>query len=648
MAAVATPHRSRSRAVLCVLMAGAVAVALGLTQPPDAAADHTPVPGSVALVGSLQDELGCPIEWMPECVATELAPLDGSPGVFRATFDVPAGGYEYKVALNDGWEENYGAGGAPGGANIAIEAPGGPITFTYDHATHVISDDLPVVLGDDSEAQWLRRGIVAWDLPDERAGFTYRLFSAPQGGLEIVDAVVVGGSSFPMQLDPAGLPASVLADFPHLASYEALGLPDAARAKAEALLTGQLAVASYDDSGALVDATGVQVPGVLDDIYHGAGHRKLGVTWVGSTPRLAVWAPTAKRVHLLIQTPHATSPQRLVMRRNADGVWTRTGKAGWKGARYLYDVRVFAPTEREVVSNLVTDPYSIALTTNSTRSVIANLDDPALAPNGWRHLAKPTFVRPEDALTYELHVRDFSIDDETVPAAHRGGFLAFTDRSSDGMTHLRSLARAGASFVQVLPAFDFATVPERRADQQAPACDLASFPPDSEEQQACVEPVRPTDGFNWGYDPWHYTAPEGSYALDQSGAGRTKEFRSMVAGINRAGLRMSMDVVYNHTSASGQDPKSVLDRIVPGYYHRLNPTGQVETSTCCANTASEHRMMQKLMTDSVVTWARDYKVDAFRFDLMGHHSKANMLHVRHALDALTLAKDGVDVNVPFA
>ena len=117
----------------------------------------------------------------------------------------------------------------------------------------------------------------------------------------------------------------------------------------------------------------------------------------------------------------------------------------------------------------------------------------------------------------------------------------------------------------------------------------------------------------------------------------------MVQGINGAGLRVVMDVVYNHSPAAGQDPKSILDRVVPGYYQRLNPaTGAVETSTCCSNTASEHRMMEKLMVDSVVTWARQYKVDGFRFDLMGHHSKANMLAVRRALDALTPRRDGVD------
>lgn len=116
----------------------------------------------------------------------------------------------------------------------------------------------------------------------------------------------------------------------------------------------------------------------------------------------------------------------------------------------------------------------------------------------------------------------------------------------------------------------------------------------------------------------------------------------MVQGINGTGLRTVMDVVYNHTVASGQDPKSVLDRIVPGYYQRLLDDGTVATSTCCANTAPENAMMGKLVVDSMVTWAKEYKVDGFRFDLMGHHPKANILAVREALDALTVARDGVD------
>ena len=123
---------------------------------------------------------------------------------------------------------------------------------------------------------------------------------------------------------------------------------------------------------------------------------------------------------------------------------------------------------------------------------------------------------------------------------------------------------------------------------------------------------------------------------------RILEFREMVNALNNANLRVVMDVVYNHTSQSGQDPKSVLDKVVPGYYYRLDTEGNVTTSTCCQNTATENRMMEKLMVDSVVTWAKQYKVDGFRFDLMGHHMLSNMQAVRAALDALTLEKDGVD------
>ena len=116
----------------------------------------------------------------------------------------------------------------------------------------------------------------------------------------------------------------------------------------------------------------------------------------------------------------------------------------------------------------------------------------------------------------------------------------------------------------------------------------------------------------------------------------------MVQGLNGAGLQVVMDVVYNHTAASGQAATSVLDRVVPGYYQRLDARGAVESSTCCSNTATEHRMMEKLMIDSVLTWARDYKVNGFRFDLMGHHSLENMQRLRSALDRLTVRRDGVD------
>ena len=332
------------------------------------------------------------------------------------------------------------------------------------------------------------------------------------------------------------------------------------------------------------------------------------------------------------------------MRRGADGAWTVDGHPQWRGARYLYEVRVYAPTTGKVETNLVTDPYSVALTLNSTRSVAVDLSDPGLEPAIWQRNPSPELKQDVDSSIYELHVRDFSVGDTTVPAAHRGSYLAFAD-DGNGTKHLKALAAAGLNTVHLLPTFDIASIEEDPAGQSRPACDLASYAPDSDQQQKCVTAAAGKDGYNWGYDPYHWMAPEGSYASSVTtadGGSRVAEFRTMVGGLHRDGLRVVLDQVFNHTPASGQADTSVLDRIVPGYYQRLDAAGAVQTSTCCQNVATEHAMGQKIMVDSVVSWARSYHVDGFRFDLMGHHSRANMLAVRAALDRLTPARDGVD------
>jgi pullulanase-type alpha-1,6-glucosidase len=594
-----------------------------------AAADHTAAPAAVSVPGSHNSEMGCSGDWQPDCAQAQLV-LDPADGLWKGTYALPEGTYQYKAAINGSWDENYGAGGVPGGADITYTTAGGPVSFSYDPASHVVTVSAvgPPDLRS-ARAQWLRRDVIAFDVPAGATGF--RLFHAPEGGLVATGEGVTGGESLPLAL--AGLPPELAARYPHLASYEALRVPAAAVGE---LLTGQLVVAAFDADGRLVDATGVQVPGVLDDLYAGAAGQRLGPVWRHGRVSLALWAPTAKDVELVL------GERRLPMTRDGDGVWHAAGDRGWRDARYAFAVTVYVPALDDVVTNVVTDPYSLALTTNSARSVLVDLDDPALAPKGWDRLRKPALPRPEDSTIYELHVRDFSIGDTSVPAAHRGTYLAFTDRDSAGMRQLRDLAGAGLNTVHLLPVNDIATIEERRSAQQTPPCDLASYGPAAEDQQACLDPIRDADGFNWGYDPLHYTTPEGSYSTNPDGTRRTREFREMVGGLNGAGLRVVMDVVYNHTPASGQDEHSVLDRIVPGYYQRLSATGAVETSTCCANTATEHRMMGKLMVDSVVTWAREYKVDGFRFDLMGHHTKQNMLAVRAALDRLTPAKDGVD------
>ncbi|MEV0605429.1 pullulanase-type alpha-1,6-glucosidase [Polymorphospora rubra] len=492
-------------------------------------------------------------------------------------------------------------------------------------------------------AHWIDRSTIAWQVgPTD--GRRYDLVTAPVGGLSIVDDELVGEhTTIPLRATPNGLTEAQRAKFPHLWAYEALAVDKRDHGKLAAALRGQLVVTERDHEGNLISATGVQIPGVLDDLYAKATDADLGATFRGGRPTLAVWAPTARTVGLeLFDTPTGT-PRQVGMRRDdRTGVWSVTGEKNWTGRYYRYRIEAWQPAVQRIVTASVTDPYSVALAADSTHTQIVDLTDPGLAPTGWDKLRKPAAVPSSRTQITELSVRDFSIADDTVPADRRGTYLAFTDPNTAGMTHLRGIADAGVTHLHLLPAFDFATIPERRADQAQLDCDLAALPPDSEQQQACIAAVADTDGYNWGYDPLHYTTPEGGYAVDPAGAARTREFRQMVAGVNNAGLRVVMDVVYNHTSAAGADPKSVLDQVVPGYYHRLLDDGSVANSTCCANTAPEHAMMDKLIVESVVTWARAYKVDGFRFDLMGHHPKANMLAVRKALDGLTVRKDGVD------
>jgi pullulanase len=494
-----------------------------------------------------------------------------------------------------------------------------------------------------AQAHWLTRDTLAWPVEfGSRAVF--RLHHDPQGNIRVTQAGLEGGQAIELEYAGDDLSPELAARFPHLRTAVMLKIPTERLAQVPDILRGQFAVTVSGPDGQILGATGVQIPGVLDDLY--ANDEALGVSFSGGRPTLRVWAPTARSVtlHLFGDSHPATVAQRHPMLRDdSSGVWSITGEAGWYGQYYLYEVEVFVRQEGQVVHNLVTDPYSISLAMNSTRSQIIDLQDPTLLPDGWETLAKPALAAPEDIVIYELHIRDFSAFDPDVPEIERGTYLAFTRSDSAGMRHLKRLVEAGVTHIHLLPAFDIATINEDKTEWVTPDYALlADLPPDSEEQQAQIEATRGRDGYNWGYDPFHYTVPEGSYATNPDGPARIREFRQMVQALNEAGLRVVMDVVYNHTNASGQSEKSVLDRVVPGYYHRLDSNGNVTTSTCCANTASEHAMMEKLMVDSLQVWAREYRVDGFRFDLMGHHMVSNMLRVREALDSLNPARDGVD------
>lgn len=190
--------------------------------------------------------------------------------------------------------------------------------------------------------------------------------------------------------------------------------------------------------------------------------------------------------------------------------------------------------------------------------------------------------------------------------------------------------------VHLLPVADFGSVSEDR-EWHARADVPWDAAPDSEAQQAAVISAADNGaGYNWGYDPHHYSAPEGSYATAADGLARVRELRGAVEALADDGLGVILDVVYNHTHASGpHTPKSVLDRCVPGYYHRRNADGNIEASTCMNNTAGENLMFERLVVDSVVHWALNYRVRGFRFDLMGH-----MMKVRSSSHLCCMAASG--------
>lgn len=613
----------------------------------------------ITLPGSMNAALGCPEDWMPDCMATWMQDGDGD-GTYTFTTDaLPAGSYEVKVAHGRSWDESYGEGGAAGGANIAFSTQEGKtVTFSYDLDSHVLSIEAedPLAAGDGQQlAHFVDADTLAWPADQVTDGAEYALWTAPEGGLAVADGAVTGGEQLgTLTLRGSGLDEEELADRGHLADYAALDLTGVEDADLRAALTGQLAVVRTGAEGVEV-LTGVQIPGVLDALFgQAATEAEIGPRFVDGAPQLALWAPTAKNVTLQLMDaedpalatggdPDTAEVTEVAMERGEDGTWTVAGEAGWEDRAYRFAVEVYVPAEDAVLTNVVTDPYSVALTLNSTASVLVDLDDPRWAPEVWTDTAAPVVEQFADQTIYELHLRDLSGGDESLPEELRGTYAAVGHEDSTGSARLTELGEAGVTTVHLLPTFDIATIEEDR-DAQAVADIPADAGPASTAQQEAVTAVADEDAYNWGYDPFHYMTPEGSYAPagEQSGGARTASFRSMVGEFHQMGLQVVLDQVYNHTAASGQDDKSVLDQVVPGYYQRLNLVGDVENSTCCSNIATEHAMAQKLMVDSTVLWARQYRVDGFRFDLMGHHSRENMLAVREALDQLTLAEDGVD------
>jgi pullulanase len=219
-----------------------------------------------------------------------------------------------------------------------------------------------------------------------------------------------------------------------------------------------------------------------------------------------------------------------------NGVWVADGDRSWKNKYYLYSVQVWVPSDVAVDTNVTSDPYSIDIALNGTKSRITDLDSDETKPAGWDGDTSPPLRSLSDMSVYELHIRDFSVNDLTVPVADRGLYEAFDDQNSDGMKHLHALAESGLIGVHILPSFHFASVNEDKSKWIIPS-GLGQYPPDGQQQQAGVTASQSSPAYNWGYDPVHYTTPEGSYAINPDN--RVSEYRGMVDGLHKAGCAWS-------------------------------------------------------------------------------------------------------------
>lgn len=314
-----------------------------------------------------------------------------------------------------------------------------------------------------------------------------------------------------------------------------------------------------------------------------------------------VWSPDAEEVRLDFYTDACcgTSCRSIKMKSQHDGRWQACLPLDVKGLFYTFCAKV-SGVWRKPSPGL----FAIAVGVNGKRGAVVDLRD--TNPEGWEEDQRPPFVHPADAVIYEMHHRDFSVSADSGIRS-KGKFLALTEAKTNSMngsaTGLSHLIELGVTHVHLLPSFDFASIDEAHPEKAQ---------------------------YNWGYDPLNYNVPEGSYATDPfDPCCRIREFKKMIMSLHQAGLRVVLDVVYNHTYTVGG---SNFERLVPGYFFRKDSEGKWADGSGCGNeTASEHEYMRRYMLESVAFWRREYHIDGFRFDVMGLHDIETMRQIRDLL-----------------
>jgi pullulanase len=332
----------------------------------------------------------------------------------------------------------------------------------------------------------------------------------------------------------------------------------------------------------------------------------LGVRWKPMETQVKIWSPQAEavRFYLYNQGLGGTHLSVTELMKQPQGIWSAQLKGNYLNKYYTIQVKTNGQWLPETP-----DPYAVAVGANGQRGMIVNLS--ATNPIGWEKDKRPPLARPTDIILYELHVRDFSINANSG-LRNAGKYLAFTEKGSQnpsgystGIDHLREL---GITHVHLLPVFDYryTSVDETRLNEAQ---------------------------YNWGYDPDNYNVPEGSYSTNPNdGNVRIREFKSAIQAMHESGIRVVMDVVYNHTGATNE---SVFNRTVPGYYYRQRADGTFSDASACGNeTASERAMVRRYMVESMLYWAKEYHIDGFRVDLMGIHDIETMNQISAELHKL--------------
>lgn len=320
--------------------------------------------------------------------------------------------------------------------------------------------------------------------------------------------------------------------------------------------------------------------------------------------QFTLWAPTADEVRLMLyeagEGGHAY--ETVSMERAEEGTWKAKVEKDLKGKFYTFNVKIGEKWQGDTPGI-----NAKAVGVNGKRAAIIDLRE--TDPEGWAEDKRPPLASPADIIIYEVHHRDFSVHPSSG-IEHKGKFLAMTETGTKnpggmatGIDHLKEL---GVTHVHILPSYDYASVDETRLDENK---------------------------YNWGYDPLNYNVPEGSYSTDPYRPEvRIREFKQMVQALHKAGIRVVLDVVYNHTFNTAE---SNFERTVPGYFYRQRPDGTLADGSACGNeTASNRPMMRKYMIESVLYWINEYHIDGFRFDLMGIHDIETMNEIRKAASAV--------------